>query len=274
MRVCSNKITDEIRDLFGANPLKLPEARILPLCMIEVTENKPKYLGEFKYLVKVGFNHQLPIQESAVAQVSHTKTKAVDFNLGFNILGNFIKALGMDPAVVGLSVKGSKKMAFSFGSVTRRYIDVLQLGQILIENQIEGNPENPFLTGIFSNKNSKLALITDALQSKEFSISVYTENDSGANINIPLLQEYVAKGNLGIKVAKTAENEVRFAGETPLTYAFSCVELFLDANGRFSRGQWLENLRGAKELKKELTEAEIPKVFFDDNRANPMLIEL
>ncbi len=273
MRICKEKITDEIRDLFGANPLKVPEARILPLCMLEIIDNSPKYLGMFKFLVEGNFEFDLAIHESPVAQISNVKTKKVDFSIGLNILGNFIKAFGMDPASIGASIKGASKMAFAFGNVTRKYIDVLELGKILIENDLKGDSNNIIVSKIMKNKHAKLALITDTLMSTDFSLSIFKENETGASIDIPLIQDYLAKVNTKLKVSKTSDNEITFSGDTPLTYAFSCVEITLDSSGKFSRGKWLDNIRNASSKKVDLSNLEIPKYMFDENMANPLLIE-
>lgn len=275
MRVCKNKITDQIRDLFDANPLRVPEARIQPLCMLEIRDEKPKYLGEFKFLVKDGFQHSLAINSSPVSQISNTKTKKIDFKVGFDILGNFIKALGMDPAVIGASVKGSKKMSFSFGNVVRKYIDVLEFGNVLIKDDIKGDPENMFIEEIInSKKDVKLALITDVLTSTDFSLSTYSSNDTEAAINIPLIQNYVANIDTSLKVEKVTENEVKFQGDTPLTYAFTCIELNIDPEtGKFSRGQWLDNIRSAKSEGLGSSQVQIPHYVFDENQANPLLLE-
>ncbi|MBQ4819453.1 hypothetical protein [Aquimarina sp. MMG016] len=275
MRICKNKITDQIRDLFDANPLRVPEARIQPLCMLEIRDEKPKYLGEFKFLVKDGFQHSLTINSSPVSQISNTKTKKIDFKIGFDILGNFIKALGMDPAVIGASVKGSKKMSFSFGNVVRKYIDVLEFGNVLIKDDIKGDPENMFIEEIInSKKDVKLALITDVLTSTDFSLSTYSSNDTEAAINIPLIQNYVANIDTSLKVEKVTENEVKFQGDTPLTYAFTCIELNIDPEtGKFSRGQWLDNIRSAKSEGLGSSQVQIPHYVFDENQANPLLLE-
>ena len=273
MRICKNQITDEIRDLFSANPLKVPEARILPMSMLEVIDNNAKYLGLFKFMVKGNFDYNLPIQQAPVAQVSNVKTKKVDFKVGFNILGNFLKGLGMDPAVIGASIKGSSKMAFAFGNVTRHYVDVLELGKILSENVILGDSDNLFIREIMNNKESKLALITDALMSTDFSLSTFRENGTEANIEIPLIQNYLSNINSNLKIDKTSENEITFSGETPLTYAFSCVEIKIDGNGKFSRGNWLDKIRDPTKDKKDKPTTELRKYVFDENRANPLLIE-
>jgi len=262
MRICKNDITDQIRDLFDANPLRIPEARIQPLCMLEIDDRKPKYLGEFKFLVKDGFSYDIATKTSPVAQVSHVKTKKINFKIGFDVLGNFIKAFGLDPAAIGASVKGSRKMSFSFGNVNRTYIDPLELGHILVTNDVKGDPDNIFIQDISEKKDVKLALITDVLSSTEFSLSTYKDNDTSATINIPLIQEYISNVDTNLSIEKISENEVKFKGDTPLTYAFTCVEINIDpATGKFSRGQWLDNIKSVKASG------------LDENQANPLLID-
>ncbi len=276
MRICKNNITDQIRDLFDANPLRIPEARIQPMCMLEIRNHKQKYLGEFKFLVKDGFKHSITINTAPVAQVSDVKTKKIDFKIGFDILGNFIKAFGLDPAVIGASVKGSSKMAFSFGNVVRKYIDTLELGHILVSHDIKGDQDNIFIQDITDNKDVQLALITDVLTSTDFSLSTFKDNTTNAEINIPLIQEYLGNVDTGLTIEKVSENEVKFKGETPLTYAFTCVEINIDPlTGKFSRGQWLDNIRSVKGTAGVSTaeQIEIPKLLLDDNQANPLLID-
>ncbi len=275
MRICKNDITDQIRDLFDANPLRIPEARIQPMCMLEVYNQKPKYLGEFKFLVKDGFDYEIATKTAPVSQVSNVKTKKIDFKIGFDILGNFIKAFGLDPAAVSASVKGSKKMSFSFGNVQRTYIDPLELGHVLVTNDIKGDPENIFIKEISEKPATKLALITDILASTEFSLSTYKDNNTEAQINIPLIQKYVANVDTKLSVEKVNENEVKFKGDTPLTYAFTCVEIDIDPEtGKFSRGHWLDNIRSVRsDSGADKNKIEIPKYMLDHNQANPLLID-
>ena len=124
MRICKNEITDTIAQHFGANPLRIPESRIQPLCLLEIKDNRNNYLGQFNYMLKGGFEHDIEIKDSIVSEVSNVKTKKVEFDFGFKILSNFLKAFGMDPAVVSTAIKSSKKMSFSFTGVHRKYFDV------------------------------------------------------------------------------------------------------------------------------------------------------
>lgn len=281
MRICKNKITDTIAEHFGANALKLPESRIQPMCLLEIDNNKLHFLGEFKYVVKGGFGFPINIKYGTVPNVDNIKTKNVAIDFGFKILENFLKAFKMDPAVVSAAIKGSKKMSFSFSNVQRKYIDLLQLGNIISENDICGDSENISITRIMENEKLKLGLITDALISNNFSLNTYKENETDAEIDIPLLEGYVANANLDLKIQSASSNEVKFEGKAPLTFAFSCVELKIENNGKFSRGDWLKNIRSAKGVR-QIKESELTskdwnkysKMMIDDNMANPLLLEL
>ena len=127
-----------------------------------------------------------------------------------------------------------------------------------------------------------MGLITDVLVSNNFSLNTYRENDTELDINIPLIQGYIADIGMDLNIEKTMNNEVKFKGKQALTFAFSCVEIKIDPiSGKFSRGDWLKNIRSAKGAE-EVNEAEIAnedwnrysKMSIDDNIANPLLIEL
>ena len=280
-RICKNDITDHIRDHFGANPLKAPEARIQPLCMLEIDRNKPSYLGEFKYLVKNGFPHDVPIQEEPVASVSDKQSKITDFETGFQILSGFLKVLGVDPASVGAAFKKSKKMAFSFQNVRRRYIDPLQFGMILSQNNVLGDPDNFILSKAIKDKKVQLGLITDVMVSNNFSISTFSESEIGVDVEVPLIQQAISGLNINVKVNKTAENVVAFEAPYDLSFAFSALELIIDAQtGKFSRGNWMKNLKSARGEQKSfenLTKDDmhlLERLEIDNNREYPLLIEL
>lgn len=282
MRICRNDITDHIREHFGANPVRIPESRIQPLGVLEIRDNQPKFLGTFPYLVKGDFPYDIPILDSRLAEVSDVKTKKVEVEFGFRILDNFLKAFSMDPAAVGTAIKNTQKLAFSFSNVHRKYIDVLQLGKILSENDIYGDQDNFIVSGILRDDDLKLGLITDVMVSNNFSFSTYRDNESASEIDIPLIQEYVSDLEVALEVKKTSESEVKFEGREPLTFAFSCVEITIDpATGKFSRGPWLDRIRSSKGTR-SIAEPEIlpgdwekfAKMEIDSNRMNPLLLEL
>lgn len=281
MRICKNDITDTIREHFGANPLKIPESRIQPLILLEIKSNRMDFLGSFKHLIKGGMPVDVTPKNSKVPDVSGVKTKKVSANFGAKILDNFLKAFKMDPVAINAATKHAKTMSFSFKEVNRLYIEPLELGKVLSEHQVKGDQNNMFVKRIIDDGKLRLALITDALVSKTFSLSTYGENDTGADIEMPLLEGLIADLEAGFKVEKTAKNEITFTGEEALTFAFSCVEIIVDRKtGQFSRGDWLKKVRSAKGMD-ALDEIEVSdeewnknaKWLIDSDQANPLLLE-
>ena len=280
-RICKNKITDVIRDQFGANPLKVPEARIQPMCLLEIKDDHQQYLGQFKYLVKGGFNHDIPQTTDPVAAVSDVRSSLADFQTGFNILGQFLKALGADPASVTAGLKKTKKMAFSFSNVRRTYIDPLMLGSVLSHNELYGDTDNFILQPAIQDKKIKLGLITDVIISNNFCLNTFSETEAEVDIDVPAIAEALAKVNANLKVEKKKENEVKFEGPNDLTFAFTCLEIKIDpATGKFSRGDWMKNIKslhGDARSFESLTREEtglLNKLMLDDNEAYPLLIDL
>ena len=280
-RICKNEITDHIRDHFRANPLKAPEARIQPMCVLEVNKNKQQYLGEFRFLVKGGFDHDVPSKEDPVAGVSDKRSKSTSFSLGFDILSGFLKSMSVDPASVSASFSRAKKMAFSFSNVRRRYIDVLQLGNVMSHNEIFGDKDNFMLHPAINDKHVRLGLITDVILSNNFSVSAFSDTDAAVKVEIPMIQDAIGNINADLKVEQTAENEVKFEGPNDLTFAFTCLEIKIDPNsGRFSRGDWMRNIKGTDEQPRSFEslkpgeELLLDHLQLDDNEANPLLIEL
>lgn len=279
MRICKNEITDLIRKHFGANPMKIPESRVQPLTLIEIRDEKTEFLGAFDHLLKDEWAEVPKIKESDVSEVSGVQTKIVPLTFGFDILKNFLKAFGIDPGVISASLKNTKTLSFSFESVKRRYVEPLTLGKSISKNGLLGDTDNIFIQKIIQDNDSKLGLIIDVLVSNNFMVSSFEENEAKAEINIPLINEYLSKVKLDVEVEKRSSHMVKFRRKTYLTFAFSCVELKIDPKtGKFSRGRWLKNIRQGKEDTTENTSdnkelEQIAKLLIDDVEANPLLIE-
>lgn len=280
-RICRNKITDHIREHFKANPLSAPEARIQPMCVLEIQRGKQTYLGEFKFLTIDEFSHDLPMKLEPVAGVSDERSTATDFGTGFGILGGFLKVLGADPASVGAGMKKAKKMAFSFSNVRRRYIDPLQFGRILSRNKILGDKDNFMLHEAMNNKRVSLALITDVIVSNNFSVSTFSESETGVDLDVPTIANAVSGAAVNIKVEKKASNEVKFEAPHDLTFAFSALEISIDpVTGKFSRGNWLKNLKSIDGVQRDIDDLKddethlLDHILLDRSSENQLLIDL
>lgn len=280
-RICKNKLTDVIRDQFGANPLKIPEARIQPMCILEIREGSQQYLGEFRYLVKGGFNYEIPKIVEPVASVSDQRSAIADFTTGFGILGNFLKALGVDPAAVSASMAKTKKMSFSFSNVRRSFIDPLMFGSVLSQNDLFADKDNFILLPAMQDEDVRLGLITDILISNNFSLAAFSETNTSVDIDVPAIAKAVANVNINVKIHKTADNEVKFEGPSDLTFAFTCLELKINPEtGKFSRGDWLKNIKSASGERRTFESVKpnetklLDRILIDANTEYPLLIDL
>lgn len=280
-RICKNHLTDHIRDRFRANPLRVPEARIQPMCVLEIQKGRQQYLGEFRFLVRDGFEHALPVSESPVAEISDSRSRSVDFKTGFGILGGFLKALSIDPASVSASIARSRKLAFSFSNVRRRFVDVLQLGQVLSQHQLFGDTNNFVLQPAMHDKKVRLGLITDVIVSNNFSLSALSDGETTVDVDVPALADVVSQANAHVKIHKTAAEDIQFEGPDDLTFAFTCLEIRIDpATGKFSRGDWMQNIRTATgELRsfESLQPGEemlLERILIDENTEYPLMIDL
>lgn len=279
MRICKNEITDDLRRLFGANPLKIPDETYQPLLMIEIVNNRPKILGQFQELIKGNFDLNLKIETRDLAEISGRKTRKVQFDFGFELLGNFFKGFGMSAIGIESSLKNTKNFTFSFSNVQRKYFSPLALGKVLSENEIYADPNNFIIEKIIKDKKLKLGLVTDVIISNSFSMNTFDASDNQAKIDIPTIQGYVDNIKAGTKIEKISESEIKFENEKSLTFAFSCIEIQIDPEtGKFSRGDWLNDIKakGITTNVETLSEEELnlqSKFLFDDNEFNPLLIE-
>lgn len=280
MRICKNEITDHIREQFGANPLKIPESRVQPLCVLEIRKGKQQFLGEFQYLVKGGFSYNVPVKEEVVARVSDKRSRATEFDIGFDILGGYLKALGLEPLAIKASLQTSQKLAFTFRNVKRRYLDILRFGQVISDNDVFGDTNN-FVLRPAMEEDVRLGLITDVFISNNFSLTTLTESESAVDIDVPAISKILGETHATVKVTPKSKNEVQFEGPEQLTFAFSCLEIMIDPDtGKFSRGDWMQNLKSASGDERSLDslkpgeEHMLDHVLIDKNTEYPLLIEL
>ena len=274
MRICKNNLSDILRDSFQANPVKVPESRILPLIILELEKNKPKYIGNIKYLLQGSEEVEFPIHKGLASNVSNTFSKSTDLKAGFKILDGFLKGIGIDPAVVRASIKGNKTISFAFNNVKTQYIDLLEFGKILNTQDLIIDPLN-FGINKANGKPPRLALIDRVIQSNNFSMRVFKENDSSGKIDVPLINDHLSDIKTSIKVDKSSEHEIKFSGDSYLTFAFSCIELFLEEEThKVSRGKTLDNIKSGIRKAGSEEGSTFEKMDFDIPLAEPELLEL
>lgn len=264
IRICKNDFTDELRHLFDANPLRIPQTGMQPLTILEIdSTRKARKIGEFIDLIDGRFGNPIKVESEELAGFSMKKSKKVKVGLGLDLLQSYLGAFGIPPAAIEGNMEKDGKFSLSFSKVSRNYFNQLDLGRFLDENDIRINEK--YLS--MKSPDSKLAIIIDSIVSKDFNISVYDKSDQGVNLSLPAIEESIANANIEVQVSQESSNDICFKKDYPLTFAFSCKEIQI-VNGKIEAGELIHNARsiGPNMGSSNLLD--------DDMQEGPLLIEI
>jgi len=167
-----------------------------------------------------------------MADVSGRQSRSVKLDLGLKILDGFLLGFGVFSAAISTQFKKAEKVSFSFKNVQRTYVDGNWLGRSLSGQIIDkGNPS----AAIFFGRNPHRLLVIDSIiTSNEFSISSEDSNQQGVSLDIPTIEAIVSRANAAVQVRTTSGFDVTFEGNKALTFAFTCLQMFIDPSGRIS----------------------------------------
>lgn len=232
LRLCDDPLVKTLRELFGANIVRIPEERIQPLSSIVKTAGNLFYQGTLAPLI-TGETAELaamPVESSRMSDVSGKRSRDVNIELGFEILDGFLRGFGIPSAGIRTHLKGVSKVSFSFSKVNRSYIDVNHLGQTLKGRIID--KKNPAANEVFNSRRSKLLVIDSVITSSDFTISVEASSSQEYKLDIPAVEAFIASVKPELRVSSSSGLELTFQGDKNLGFAFSCYELDLDSKGR------------------------------------------
>lgn len=232
LQLCEDPLVKTLRELFGANIVRIPEERIQPLSAIVKTGRNLFYQGTLAPLI-TGQTAELtaiPIESSRMSDVSGRRSRDVNIELGFEILDGFLRGFGIPSGGIRTHLKDASKVSFSFSKVSRSYVEVNHLGQILKGRTID--KKNPAANEVFNGRRSKLLVIDSVISSNDFTISVESSRSQHYKLDIPAVEAFIASVKPELKVSSSSGLELTFQGDKNLGFAFSCYELDLDSKGR------------------------------------------
>jgi hypothetical protein len=237
-KLCNDdQLVNTLHSVFNANIVRVPEARINPLCMVAVTPQGPRFWGYLPDLVEGkkdlqnAIDRQKAIGESPMANVSGKKSRSVNLDLGLQILEGFLGGFGLPSAGIAAKFNGAKTVSFSFQGVARSFISPGTLGKLLGDHALDkGNTAND----LFFQQAASLLVTDSVITSRDFSIQVGETKSSDFKLDVPAIQNIVGKANAAVKVETTTGLDITFKGDTPLTFAFTCLRCNADSAGRLS----------------------------------------
>ena len=223
-----------LRDTFRANIVRVPEERIRPLQIVAYSKGKKTSLrGNLGAMLTPDstFDPQnIAFLSSPMADVAGRSSRSVNLDVGLNILEGFLQGLSIPSAGISAQFKGVTEVSFSFQDVERIYIDINELGQKL-DNQFL-NRTNPASYIFFNDSDHACLVIDSVVVSSSFAISIEKTREHDYSLDVPAIQEMVADLNTDIQIKTTAGRDLVFEGEKKLAFAFSCVRMQLDEDGR------------------------------------------
>ena len=220
---------DTLRGLFGANIVRMPEEGIQPLAVVAARGDQAAWRGALSELL-VG-TPPIPLQPSdnVAALISGKQSRRVSLDVGLDILKSVLAGFQLPSAGIDAAFEGASEVSFSFNDVTRRRIDINELGSILRDVKIDNT--HPAASIFFGPTAWDLLIIDSVITSNSFSFSVETARSSTFRIDLGPIQELIGEVNAGVSTSVAAERVVSFKGPKRLTFAFTCVRLYLRDRG-------------------------------------------
>lgn len=232
LKLCpDDKIVSTLQSVFRANIVRVPESRIQPLTALTLSEGRTQYWGTLNELV----DGQLPApssvtEQSRMADISGKQTKSVNLALGLQILEGFLSGIGLPSAGISTKFTGAKTVSFSFQETVRYYVSPGKLGGLLRGLALDA--ENS-ANDIFQN-GARLLVVDSVITSKDFSINVDSAAATDFKLDVPAIQKIIGNAKADVQVVSSTGLDVTFKGNTPLTFAFTCVRCDADEAGRLT----------------------------------------
>lgn len=228
-------IVDTLRGVFNANIVRVPERQVQPTKVLASRDGKTAFRGDLGAHLAGPVPEELGelnVATSRMANLSGKRSRKVNAEVGLQILDGFLSGFGIPSAGVSAKFGNAKEVSFSFGDVARRTIDVGVLGRALEGKSLD--EDNPATAIFFGDKPWHPIIIDSVIGSSDFSISVDRAKSGEIKLDVPAIQQLIADANVGVQVEAAASTQITFKGKDRLTFAFTAVRVFIDADGRIT----------------------------------------
>jgi hypothetical protein len=216
-----------IYDRFSANMVRVPDARIRPLSLIASRHGRSSWRGSLLPMLSEPRAFGLRPEVSQLTDVAGRRSRRVTLDLGLHILRGFLKGFGLPSTELSSTLGQAAYLTFAFPNVRRVSYDLGALGWALAGQRIERN--NPAAAIFFGLNSYELLLIDSVLTSSEISVVFSNEDGSKVNVDVSALVKIFA----GAQASASGDTEAELILKSPqdLTFAFTCVRLFLNQEG-------------------------------------------
>jgi pimeloyl-ACP methyl ester carboxylesterase len=230
LRLCvDDPVVKELRNLHGANIVRVPNGRISPLLSVADKNGELSVRGELKYLLGDPLALTLKPSTAAVARLTSSKTQAMDLGFGLKVIAGMLNGFGVPLPPIKAALGHATQIRLTFQDVRKRFIDTNELGALLASQTI--SPKNPAASVYFGKNAHRLLVIDSVIESSSFGIEVVGSTTANTAIDLGALKA-IASDELTIAHAGGQQSEIWFEGKRPLAFAFTCLTVELGPTGR------------------------------------------
>jgi hypothetical protein len=233
MALCRDKSLTFLNDK-GYNVVRVPRGGIGPLDLLGRDDGAMEWLGRLDALWQSPQPLPRVLPPEPAVDIEGKRTDSLGLEAGLSLLKGILSAFH---AGAGLEAAYSQASALEFGYTNVRSLKVapLEIGAFLARGATDR--DNPVIRRYFLDNKAQGFALTEVLTSDQ--LKVTARADRGESLKVDVEQISATLGaNAGVKVSRTAENALVYAGGTPVTFAFRLLRI------AFADGRW--EARGAK----------------------------
>lgn len=218
-----------VHDLFSANIVRVPDARVQPLSVVVHRSGRSFFRGSLLPLLVDARPLGVLPQITDLTDISGRRSRRVTLDLGVHILRGFLQGLGLPHADLTAGLEGAAYLSFAFPAARRLALDINALGWALAGRRIDrGNPAAAIL---FEEPSYELLLVDSVLTSRQIAVVLSGARGERLNVDLAALRQTLTE--IGGSVGATSERDIELTltAEAELTFAFSCVRVTFDDEG-------------------------------------------
>lgn len=233
LKLCGHDpLVNELRNMFSASIVRVPEERIRPLTVIATRHGKNRYWGSIDSLLSGETALEIPSgarASSRMAPLNGGKSSAIDVELGLKILDGFLSGFGVLSAGVSPAFDHAAELRFSFHKIVREFVDNAWLSRALSERALDTSAGKIFIRKPRWN----LLVVDSVITSPSFTLEVVKSNSGSLDLAAPV-PHLIGKAELKVSVKKRNNRSLTFSSAKPLTFAFTAAQLHVEKSGAIS----------------------------------------
>jgi hypothetical protein len=221
----------------GYNVVRLPRVDLAPTNLLVSSGKTLQRLGDLLSVFVPQPGGPLPPPISADRpgpNIKGTKSADLKIDVGLNILGGLISALGGSALGINYAYSKAKSVQFEFGGTLENNAQVALIDAFLASASV-----NHYARAVADMLNAdRVFVVTSTLKANALTVSAKDGQDHPLGIQVPVLQNAVG-GNMKVAAATADASVVTYQGAVPLAFGFQAVQLIFD-NGRYRTMKMVE----------------------------------